>query len=56
LGLVHTIFIAFVLFGLSATILGYLAFRSTFLPRALGAVVAIAGITWVAMSEDESTV
>ena len=42
-------FVALVFFGLFSTILGYLVFTSTFLPRALGVVVAIAGFSWVMM-------
>jgi hypothetical protein len=41
------IFVALVFFGLFATIAGCLAFTSTFLPRALGAVVGLGGFGWV---------
>ena len=42
-------FVALVFFGLFSTVLGYLVFTSTFLPRALGVVVGIAGFSWVMM-------
>jgi hypothetical protein len=39
-----------VFFGVHLTLLGYLVFRSTFLPRALGVLLAIAGPCWLANS------
>jgi Domain of unknown function (DUF4386) len=42
-----TINIALVLFALYDLLLGYLIYRSTFLPRALGIVMMIAGVGWL---------
>jgi hypothetical protein len=39
--------IAFVFFGCYCLLIGYLIFRSTFLPRVLGAGMAIAGLCWL---------
>ena len=38
--------VAFVFYGLCGALFGYLGFRSAFIPRALGAVVGVAGISW----------
>ena len=39
--------IALVFFGAFQLFLGYLIFRSTFLPRILGALIALAGVGWL---------
>ena len=39
--------IALVFFGLFQLMLGYLIFKSTFLPRVLGALIALAGVGWL---------
>jgi Domain of unknown function (DUF4386) len=38
---------ALVLFGIYCLLIGYLIFRSTFLPRTLGAPMAVAGLGWL---------
>jgi Domain of unknown function (DUF4386) len=39
--------IALVLHGIDCLLIGYLIFRSTFLPRILGALMAFAGLAWM---------
>jgi len=43
----HGTSISFFFFGTYCLLLGYLVLRSTFLPRILGALLAIAGLAWV---------
>lgn len=43
----QTFDISFVLFALYDLLLGYLIFRSTFLPRVLGALLMFAGVGWL---------
>jgi hypothetical protein len=40
----------FVFFGSYCLLVGYLIFRSTFLPRVLGVLVALAGVAWLTSS------
>jgi Domain of unknown function (DUF4386) len=40
-------YIALVFFGVFQLLIGYLIFRSTFLPRILGAPIALAGLGWL---------
>ena len=40
----------FVFFGLHCLLVGWLVFRSTFLPRAIGALMAVAGLGWLTSS------
>lgn len=42
--------VAFIFFGLYCLHLGYLIYRSTFMPRILGALMAIAGACWLSNS------
>lgn len=42
--------VAFLFFGLHCCTVGYLIFRSTFLPRALGALMVFGGLGWLAFS------
>jgi len=39
--------VALVFFGSFQLVLGYLIFKSTFLPRAIGVLIAIAGVGWL---------
>jgi hypothetical protein len=43
----HGVNIAIVFAGFSCLLIGYLIFRSTFLPRIVGALMAFAGLGWV---------
>ncbi len=43
----HGVNIAIVLHGFYCLLIGYLIFRSTFLPRILGALMAFAGVAWL---------
>jgi len=43
----HGINIAIVFAGFSCLLIAYLIFRSTFLPRTLGALMAFAGLAWL---------
>lgn len=40
---------AFVFFGLQCLLVGYLIFRSTFLPRTVGALMAFGGLGWLTL-------
>jgi uncharacterized protein DUF4386 len=40
-------YVAIVFFGVFDLLIGYLIFRSTFLPRILGALMAVAGLGWL---------
>lgn len=40
--------VCLVFFGLYCILLGYLIFRSTFLPKILGVLMALAGVAWLA--------
>jgi Domain of unknown function (DUF4386) len=40
-------YIALVFFGVFQLLLGYLIYRSTFLPRILGVLIALAGVGWL---------
>ena len=42
--------IAFAFFGLHCLLVGYLILRSTFLPRAIGALMAFGGLGWLTFS------
>ena len=42
--------VSFVFFGLHCFLVGYLVFRSTFLPRVVGALMMLAGLGWLTMS------
>src|SRR5207245_1682659 len=39
--------VALIFFGVFQLALGWLIYRSTFLPRVIGAVIALAGIGWL---------
>ena len=43
----HAYGIALVFFAFYGLVVGYLVFRSTFIPRILGVLMAVAGLTWL---------
>jgi Domain of unknown function (DUF4386) len=43
----HGVLIGMVLHGFYCILIGYLIFRSTYLPRILGALMALAGLCWL---------
>jgi hypothetical protein len=43
----HGVNVAIVLHGVFCVLIGYLVFRSTFLPRILGALIAFGGLSWL---------
>jgi hypothetical protein len=45
----QTFYISLVLFALFDILLGYLIYESTFLPRAIGALLVIAGVAWLSV-------
>lgn len=42
--------VTFVFFGLHCLLVGYLVFRSTYLPRLVGGLMVLAGLGWLTMS------
>ena len=44
---VQAAYISLVFFGMFNSLIGYLIFRSTFLPRILGVLMALAGVGWL---------